>query len=130
MPGKRSKVGKSRFPSAEVAERVADTMFALSTPSRVQILGCLMSGPLSVSELVDALAMEQSAVSHQLRTLREQGLVSVERVGRRMVYALTDEHVQALLEDALRHTERRAAQGSSFPLRVKRGSRRSQAESG
>jgi DNA-binding transcriptional ArsR family regulator len=116
--------------SAEVAERVADTMFALSTSSRVQILGCLMGGPRSVSELVEATKMEQSAVSHQLRTLREQGLVSVERMGRRMVYALTDEHVRALLEDALRHTERRAAQGVSFPLRIRRGARRSQAEAG
>jgi len=98
-------------------------MFALSTPSRVQILGCLMEGPHSVSELIEMLAMEQSAVSHQLRILREYGLVSVDRVGRRSVYALTDAHVQALLEEALRHTERRASQGLALPLRLRRGSR-------
>jgi DNA-binding transcriptional ArsR family regulator len=98
-------------------------MFALSTPSRVQILGCLMEGPHSVSELIGLLAMEQSAVSHQLRILREYGLVSVERVGRRKVYALMDEHVQALLEEALRHTERRTSQGLSLPLRLKARSR-------
>jgi DNA-binding transcriptional ArsR family regulator len=98
-------------------------MFALSTPSRVQILGCLMDGPRSVSELIDVLAMEQSAVSHQLRILREYGLVTVERVGRRSVYALTDEHVLALLEEALRHTERRTERGLSLPLRLRRGAR-------
>jgi DNA-binding transcriptional ArsR family regulator len=120
---------KPAFPSVELAERVADTLFALSTPSRVQILGCLMDGPRSVSELVEALAMEQSAVSHQLRILREQGLVAVERVGRRSMYALTDEHVLALMEEALRHSERRSSQGLSFPLRIRRRSR-GQAESG
>src|SRR5690349_12032414 len=88
--------------SEQVAERVADTMFALSTPSRVQILGCLLDGPHTVSELMEALGTEQSAVSHQLRVLREHTLVTVERAGRKRVYALRDEHVVALLEEALR----------------------------
>jgi DNA-binding transcriptional ArsR family regulator len=69
------------------------------------------------------LAMEQSAVSHQLRFLREYGLVSVERVGRRRMYALMDGHVHAFLEEAQRHTERRASQGLALPLRLRRGSR-------
>lgn len=82
-------------------------MFALSTPSRVQILGCLLGGPHAVSELMEALGMEQSAVSHQLRVLREHTLVKVERQGRKRVYALHDEHVVALLEESLRHVEQR-----------------------
>ncbi len=89
------------------AEQLADTMFALSTPSRVQILGCLLDGPHAVTELMEALGMEQSAVSHQLRVLRDHTLVRAERVGRRRVYALHDEHVTALLEEALRHVEHR-----------------------
>lgn len=88
---------------ARVAERVADAMFALSTPSRVQILGCLLDRPCSVGELMEALGMEQSAVSHQLRVLREHELVTAAREGRRRVYALRDEHVVALLEAALNH---------------------------
>lgn len=87
------------------AERVADAMFALSTPSRVQILVSLMDGSRSVSELVDELGFEQSLISHQLRVLREHALVTVERVGRRRVYGLADEHVMALLEQALTHVE-------------------------
>jgi DNA-binding transcriptional ArsR family regulator len=94
---------------AAVAERVADTMFALSTPSRVQILVCLLQRPHSVSELIDALGMEQSAVSHQLRVLREHKLVEAQREGRRQMYTLSDEHVAALLDDALRHVEERDA---------------------
>jgi ArsR family transcriptional regulator len=95
-----------------VAEEIADAMFALSTPSRVQILGCLLDGPRSVGQLTEALGMEQSAVSHQLRVLREHSLVTVvERVGRRRVYGLFDEHVTALLEEALRHVEQRRQPG-------------------
>src|ERR1700736_62962 len=69
--------------SEAAAERLADTMFALSTPSRVQILACLLGGPRSVSDLTEALGMEQSAVSHQLRVLREADLVRAEKDGRK-----------------------------------------------
>jgi len=85
------------------AERLADTMFALSTPSRVRILACLLDGPRWVGELTGALGMEQSAVSHQLRVLREHGLVRAERDGRKRLYALSDEHVGALLQAAFHH---------------------------
>ena len=88
---------------AALAERLADTMFALSTPSRVLILGCLLAGPRSVSDLTETLGMEQSAVSHQLRVLREHHLVRAEQAGRRRLYALYDEDVSVLLEAGLRH---------------------------
>ena len=103
-----------------MAEQVADTMFALSTPSRVQILACLLDGPHAVAELMDALGMEQSAVSHQLRVLREHTLVKVDRVGRHRVYALYDEHVTALLEEAFRHVEQRSRRGKTAQARSSR----------
>jgi DNA-binding transcriptional ArsR family regulator len=89
--------------SARTAEAVADAMFALSTPSRVRILGQLRERPHTVRELVKAIGMEQSAVSHQLRVLREHRLVAAERKGRERVYTLHDEHVAALLDDAIGH---------------------------
>src|SRR5580704_13890067 len=89
--------------SEAAAERLADTMFALSTPSRVQILACLLGGPRSVSDLTEALGMEQSAVSHQLRVLREADLVRAEKDGRKRLYALSDEHVGTLLHAAFHH---------------------------
>jgi DNA-binding transcriptional ArsR family regulator len=82
------------------ANLIADAMFALSTPSRVQILGCLLDGPLAVGEITVRLAMEQSAVSHQLRVLREAELVRVERHGKRRVYALSGDAVRELLTAA------------------------------
>ena len=92
--------------TADVAERLADTMFALSTPSRVLLLGSLLDGPRSVTDLTEALGMEQSAVSHQLRVLREHDLVRAEKVGRTRLYALYDEHVSTLLHAALDHVNR------------------------
>src|ERR1700684_90681 len=61
--------------TAETARTVADTMHALATPSRVRILSRLATGPCSVGELARHVAMEQSAVSQQLRVLRHLGLV-------------------------------------------------------
>lgn len=80
-------------------------MQALSTPSRVRILGRLRESPCSVGELAEAVSMERSAVSHQLRLLRHLGLVTSERRGRSVVYALHDPHVRVLLEEAVYHVQ-------------------------
>ena len=84
---------------------VADTMQALATPSRVRILGRLSAGACSVSELAEAVGMDASAVSHQLRLLRHLGLVVGQRQGRHVVYDLYDDHVGELLEQAISHVE-------------------------
>lgn len=84
------------------ASLIADAMFALSAPSRVQILGSLLGGPLAVGDITVLLGMEQSAVSHQLRVLREAGLVAAERRGKRRVYAISGDAVRELLT-AARH---------------------------
>lgn len=102
MPTDDSQLDHRQF-SPEVAELLADTMFALSTPSRLQILACLEAGSLTVSEIIKAVGMEQSAVSHQLRVLRDHAVVSVERRGRERLYGLRDPHVGALLDEARQH---------------------------
>ena len=90
---------------AVTAHQVAETMQALATPSRVRILAQLREAPCSVGALAEAVEMEQSAVSHQLRVLRHLGLVIGQRDGRRMIYALHDSHVGVLLEEAVSHIE-------------------------
>jgi len=87
------------------AGAVADTMQALATPSRVRILGRLRGGAASVNELAEAVGMEASAVSHQLRLLRHLGFVVGCREGRRVVYDLHDDHVAHLLDEAISHVE-------------------------
>ncbi len=94
-----------RVLDAEAARTVADTMQALATPSRVRILDSLSAGPRSVGELATEIGMEQSAVSHQLRLLRQLRLVVSERSGRNIIYALHDDHVAVLLNEALSHVE-------------------------
>ncbi|MFI8966422.1 ArsR/SmtB family transcription factor [Streptomyces sp. NPDC053493] len=84
---------------------VAATLQALATPSRLHILARLQEGPCSVGDLADAVGMEASACSHQLRLLRNLGLVTGERHGRSIVYALYDSHVAELLDQALFHVE-------------------------
>jgi ArsR family transcriptional regulator, nickel/cobalt-responsive transcriptional repressor len=90
---------------AQTAREVAETMHALATPSRVRILGRLRESACSVGELADAVGMEQSAVSHQLRVLRHLGLVIGERRGRSVIYTLHDSHVADLLDQAIFHIE-------------------------
>jgi ArsR family transcriptional regulator, nickel/cobalt-responsive transcriptional repressor len=91
--------------TAETARSVAETMHALATPSRVRILSRLAAGPCSVGELARHVVMEQSAVSQQLRVLRHLGLVVGDRDGRQVIYALHDEHIRSLLEEAVSHAE-------------------------
>jgi DNA-binding transcriptional ArsR family regulator len=90
---------------AATAREVADTMQALAAPSRVRILARLREGACSVNELAEAVGMEGSAVSHQLRLLRHLGLVVGERSGRTVVYALHDSHVADLIDQAVWHVE-------------------------
>lgn len=91
------------------AERVARLMSALATASRVRILAHLRRAPCSVGELAAAVQMAQPAVSHQLRILRDLGLVVRSQAGRTSVYALHDTHVATLLDEALRHIEHLAS---------------------
>ena len=91
--------------TSEAAAHVATTLQALATPSRLLILSQLRQGPLPVTALAEAVDMEQSAVSHQLRLLRNLGLVTGTRVGRSIVYRLYDNHVAQLLDEAVYHSE-------------------------
>jgi DNA-binding transcriptional ArsR family regulator len=90
---------------ADNAARVATTLQALATPSRLLILARLREGPCAATELARAAGLEQSACSHQLRLLRNLGLVVGTRRGRSVVYALYDNHVAELLDQAVYHTE-------------------------
>ena len=89
----------------ELATRIAERMRVLATASRVRILAELKSGPATVGELAEATGMEQSAVSHQLRTLRYLRFVVGRRNGRQVVYELHDDHVAELLDQVIFHVQ-------------------------
>mgnify|MGYP001168831897 FL=1 len=91
-------------------------MQALATPSRLLILDRLRTSPLPVGELAEAVGMEQSAVSHQLRLLRHLGLVTGEPRGRQVIYTLYDPHVGDLLDEAVGHIEHLRQAGRSVEV--------------
>jgi ArsR family transcriptional regulator len=77
---------------------------AIAHPVRLRVLMELYRrGPLAVGELQRALGAEQSALSHQLRTLRDARLIAGERDGKRVRYRLVDEHVAHIIADAMAH---------------------------
>jgi DNA-binding transcriptional ArsR family regulator len=103
------------------AAKVAETLQALASPNRLRILTRLRQSPCSVTELSAAVGMEQPAVSHQLRLLRNVGLVAGDRSGRNIVYRLYDSHVAALLEEAIYHIEHlHVGVSDTFPHPVER----------
>ncbi|MFD5031202.1 ArsR/SmtB family transcription factor [Streptomyces sp. NPDC058405] len=102
--GKNTATTRERLDAVGTAD-VAATLQALTTPSRLYILARLQEGPCAVGDLAEAVGMEPSACSHQLRLLRNLGLVTGERRGRSIVYALYDHHVAELLDQALFHVE-------------------------
>ena len=76
---------------------------ALSDFTRFQLLSSLSLGEKSVSELVEICHVSQSAISHQLRLLRDRGLVESKRLGQHVIYSLTDDHVKELILLGLEH---------------------------
>ncbi|KOX28183.1 hypothetical protein ADK67_12140 [Saccharothrix sp. NRRL B-16348] len=104
VAGGDNAVPRTRLDAAGAA-KVATTLQALATPSRLLILSRLREGALPATELAAEVGLEQSACSHQLRLLRNLGLVVGERRGRSVVYALYDHHVAELLDHAVYHVE-------------------------
>jgi ArsR family transcriptional regulator len=85
------------------AARLAETFRALSDPTRVRVVSLLAQAELCVCDLAAALGVSQSAMSHQLRTLRDLRLVRRRREGRQVFYTLDDDHVADLFQRGLEH---------------------------
>jgi ArsR family transcriptional regulator len=85
------------------ATRLAQAFQALSDPSRIRIISALVVTELCVCDLAAVLGMSQSAVSHQLKTLRDLRLVKSHKEGRVVYYSLQDEHIRDLFERGLAH---------------------------
>jgi len=87
------------------AIQLAELFSALSDASRVRIISLLIEGEMSVSALAEGLKMTESAVSHQLRGLRQMRIVRARKEGRQVFYTLEDEHVLKLYSMGLDHVE-------------------------
>jgi ArsR family transcriptional regulator, lead/cadmium/zinc/bismuth-responsive transcriptional repressor len=87
------------------AQRMADFFGLLADPNRLRILSLLASTELCVGDLALALEMSDSAVSHQLKTLRALRLVGYRKQGRHVFYQLLDRHVFELYQTVSEHLD-------------------------
>ncbi len=87
----------------EAVERAVRLFRALGDEARLRTLDLLVPGEACVSELAEATGERVSTMSHRLRLLRVEGLVTRRRDGRHIYYMLTDRHVLELIENALQH---------------------------
>jgi ArsR family transcriptional regulator, lead/cadmium/zinc/bismuth-responsive transcriptional repressor len=85
------------------AAALAELFSALSDPSRVRIISALFGAEQSVGALAQAVGLSESAVSHQLRGLRQLKLVRTRRAGRQVFYRLADTHISDLYQRGLEH---------------------------
>lgn len=88
---------------AETARRVAEIFNTLSDPTRVQMIAALSRGELTPGELGEQVGLSKSAISHQLRSLRDRRIVRTRRDGRRVFVTLDDEHISELFRRCLEH---------------------------
>lgn len=87
------------------ANRLAEIFKALSDPTRLRIISLLLDHEVCVHTLEATLGMTQSAISHQLRLLRQLNLVRYRKEGRHVYYVLDDNHVRTLFTQGLLHVE-------------------------
>lgn len=94
--------------SVEAAQRVAALFAILADPTRLQVVYALLNastGELCVCDLAAGLGRDDTTISHQLRVLRNQHIVTMRKVGRVVYYRLVDEHVRQVLALGLIHAE-------------------------
>lgn len=82
---------------------VADFFKVFGDPTRIKLLYLLIDKEMCVNDIADALGMTQSAVSHQLRVLRQSDLVKYRKDGKTVFYSLDDEHIRTVLEQGISH---------------------------
>jgi ArsR family transcriptional regulator len=91
------------MPELEVIFELADLFKVLGDSTRLRIMFTIADTEMCVLHIAQALNMEQSTISHQLRVLRQNKLVKVRRNGKQIYYTLDDEHVKKVIEIGLDH---------------------------
>ena len=94
-----------RQPDEESLYDLAELFKVFGDSTRIRILYALMETELCVGDIAELLNMTQSAISHQLRVLKQSHLVRFRREGKTMLYSLADSHVRTMLNQGLEHIE-------------------------
>ena len=94
---------RSDLPDDEVLYDLSELFRVFGDTTRIKILFALMARPMPVGELAEAIGATQSAVSHQLRQLKQAHLVKFQRDGKSVIYSLSDDHVYTMLAQGMTH---------------------------
>ena len=91
------------LPDREVLEHIAELFKGFADVTRVHILSLLVERELCVTDIAEAVDLSQSAISHQLRILKQMHLIKFRREGKNILYSLADDHVKTILQMGLEH---------------------------
>jgi len=94
---------KSKELDGNILIRLNDIFKVMGDPTRLRIIHALSTGEMCVCDIAAALGMEHSAISHQLRLLRNMRVVKFRKAGKEAIYTLDDEHVLRLFNEGLEH---------------------------
>ena len=94
---------KSRLPAVEELQELAGLFKVFGDSTRIRILFVLFEEEVCVCDLAEALQMTQSAISHQLKILKDNNIVGNEKVGNYVYYFLVDEHINILIDICRTH---------------------------
>ena len=94
---------KKELPSDETVGRLSDVFKVFGDATRIRILWALFDSEVCVYDIAQRLSMTQSAISHQLRVLKQARLVKARREGKNTFYSLDDDHVKRIIEQVMIH---------------------------
>ncbi|MCM1535095.1 MAG: metalloregulator ArsR/SmtB family transcription factor [Clostridium sp.] len=103
----RKIIGKveEKMPPEEELQELADFFKVFGDVTRLKILNALLCSEMCVYDIANLLGISQSAISHQLRVLKQMGLVKNRREGKTIFYAPADAHIVTILSQGLDHIE-------------------------
>ena len=101
----RVKTVVSSMPSDGAIAEMGARFKVISEPSRLKILLALAAGELCVEHITEAVGGNQSAVSHQLRTLKDNRILKCRREGKKVLYSISDGHILTMIEMAKEHLD-------------------------
>lgn len=91
------------IPEKETMDNIAELFKGFADATRVHILSLLIERELCVTDIAEAVELSQSAISHQLRILKQMHLIKFRREGKNILYSLADDHVKTILRMGLEH---------------------------
>lgn len=96
---------KTQIPDGDLTEKLADMFKIFGDNTRIRILWALFDKELCVFDIAERLDMSQSAISHQLKTLKQARLIKSRRDGKNAFYSIDDDHVKKIIEQMIIHVE-------------------------